>query len=461
MKLDGVLKGNIAINEGTTGTPLEINSAATTDVALVTGGGNVGIGTNAPTVKLDVNGTVKATTFSGPLSGNATNVSGTVAVANGGTGKTTIPVASGWVGGQTYAKGDVVYDNLVYYVRLTDGAGGTSPVDDSTNWNARTPTATTNGSSQANALLATNANSGIAVTAVGIGSVPVSAPSTGLSISNGGITITGVGNGINISSNGNLTLGATGNAGGSIAITNTTGVQLIKGSSGTSNHTLPTATGTLLNTASSLDPTKLSAGTAGIDISGNAATVTNGVTTATTSLPNVTSVNSTTIPASSTLLTSVSALDGGNLTASTVTSAKLASVTGTGTVVVTDTNPTLINPIKSGTQYHLRAVPPSVTTSITAAQLLGEWVTSAPSSAQNTALPAFSLLNATGVWLGGVNGCVDWSYINTGSATVTITSGTSHTVQSGNNATVAAGTSARFSTRLAANGASFITYRLA
>jgi len=77
MKLDGVLKGNIAINEGTTGTPLEINSAATTDVALVTGGGNVGIGTNAPTAKLDVNGTVKATLLSGPLTGNVTgNVSG-------------------------------------------------------------------------------------------------------------------------------------------------------------------------------------------------------------------------------------------------------------------------------------------------------------------------------------------------------------------------------------------------
>jgi hypothetical protein len=204
----------------------------------------------------DGSGNFSAGTITATLSGNATNVSGTVAVANGGTGKTIIPVASGWVGGQTYAKGDVVYDNLVYYVRLTDGSGGTSPANDSTNWDARTPTATTNGSSQPNNLLATNSNSGIAVTAVGIGSIPVSAPSTGLTVSNGSITVSGVGNGINVSSNGNLTLGASGNAGGSIAITNTTGVQLIKGSSGTSNHTLPTTTGILLNDASTIDITK-------------------------------------------------------------------------------------------------------------------------------------------------------------------------------------------------------------
>ena len=65
MKIDGVLKGNIAINESTTGTPLEINSAATTDIVLVTGGGNVGVGVNVPTTKLDVLGTVNATAFTG------------------------------------------------------------------------------------------------------------------------------------------------------------------------------------------------------------------------------------------------------------------------------------------------------------------------------------------------------------------------------------------------------------
>jgi hypothetical protein len=68
----------------------------------ITNGGNVGIGTSSPTEKLDVSGTVKATAFSGPLTGNVTgdvtgnvsgtsaNVTGTVAVGNGGTGATTL-----------------------------------------------------------------------------------------------------------------------------------------------------------------------------------------------------------------------------------------------------------------------------------------------------------------------------------------------------------------------------------
>jgi hypothetical protein len=55
----------------------------------------------------------------------------------------------------------------------------------------------------------------------------------------------------------------------------------------------------------------------GVSIDGNAATVTNGVYTSTTSLPNVTSVNSTTIPASATLLTSGSSLDPTKLSAGT------------------------------------------------------------------------------------------------------------------------------------------------
>jgi hypothetical protein len=340
----------------------------------------------------------------------------------GATGGDSTAAASDWVSGRTYAKGDYVTYALIYYIRRNDGSGTTTPNNDATNWSQRSPMAETNGSSLANSFVGYNINGGIYAQGLGVGGPGGSAPSTGLSVSNGSITVSGTGNGINVSSNGNLTLGASGNAGGSIAITNTTGVQLIKGSSGTSNHTLPTTTGILLNDASTIDTTKGGTG------------VTTGLTV----------------------------LDGANLTANTVTTGKLQTITGTGTVVVTDTNPTVSNPIKSGTQYNLRAVPPGVTTSITAAQLLGEWVTSSPSGAQNTSLPSFSSLSATGVWLGGVNACVDWTYINGGAGTITLTSGTNNNAPSGStgSATISPLTSARFSTRLNAAGTAFFTYRI-
>ncbi len=55
--------------------------------------GNVGIGTDAPTVKLEVNGTIKATAFEGPLSGtiSAANVSSGSFGANTGGGNYTFP----------------------------------------------------------------------------------------------------------------------------------------------------------------------------------------------------------------------------------------------------------------------------------------------------------------------------------------------------------------------------------
>jgi hypothetical protein len=64
--------------------------------------GNVGIGTMSPSSKLEVNGAVKATSFQGDGAGlsnvrassvNAENVSGTVAVVNGGTGADTASAA--------------------------------------------------------------------------------------------------------------------------------------------------------------------------------------------------------------------------------------------------------------------------------------------------------------------------------------------------------------------------------
>jgi hypothetical protein len=77
--------------------------------------GNVGIGTTSPTQKLDVNGTVLATAFSGPLTGNvtgnATNVTGTVAIANGGTGATSAAAARTNLG---------IANNYLYAKRTTN-----------------------------------------------------------------------------------------------------------------------------------------------------------------------------------------------------------------------------------------------------------------------------------------------------------------------------------------------------
>ena len=161
--------------------------------------------------------------------------------------------------------------------------------------------------------------------------------------------------------------------------------------------------------------------------------------------------------------TGLTVLDGANITAATVTSAKLASVTGTGTAVVTDINPTISSLNASGTIYRqVAGAPAGVTTTITAAQLLTMWVTSSPSTAQNTSLPtATTLSNA---WLGGDTAVVEWTYINGGAGTVTITSGTSHNAPNGTTTgspTIAPNTSARFGTRRSSGGSAYTCYRLA
>jgi hypothetical protein len=254
------------------------NSANATAIAAqsaVAAKANVDQAMFVGTTALTINRSSASQTLTGvSIDGNADNVTGVVDVTNGGTGKTAIPVASDWVSGRTYAVGDIVVSNLAYWVRRTNGSGTIGPGGDPTNWAQRTSTAATNGSSQAGSFVGYNANGGIFAQGIGIAGVGGSAPSTGLIVSNGGITVSGTGNGVAISNNGNVTLGTSGTAGGSVIFATAGGIQLLQGSTGTGSQTLPATAGTLLNTASSLDPTKLSAGTAGIDISGNAATAT-------------------------------------------------------------------------------------------------------------------------------------------------------------------------------------------
>jgi hypothetical protein len=54
-------------------------AATVTERMRITSAGNVGINTTTPTERLDVNGTVKATAFSGPLTGNVTGTASAIA----------------------------------------------------------------------------------------------------------------------------------------------------------------------------------------------------------------------------------------------------------------------------------------------------------------------------------------------------------------------------------------------
>ena len=55
-KNNGNNQANLAVNEGVTGKPLEINSSTSNNVSLVTGGGKVGIGTASPLSPLHIFG---------------------------------------------------------------------------------------------------------------------------------------------------------------------------------------------------------------------------------------------------------------------------------------------------------------------------------------------------------------------------------------------------------------------
>jgi len=139
-----------------------------------------------------------------------------------------------------------------------------------------------------------------------------------------GATFTGNVAGTNISLSGNVnaaTVNATTLIGNTNASTITTGT-IPSGILG--NSTVYVGT-----TAVALNRTTASQTLTGVSIDGNAGTVTNGVYTTTTSLPNVTSVNGTTIPSAATLLDSTSTLDASKLNSNTVVTLNATNVAAT------------------------------------------------------------------------------------------------------------------------------------
>jgi hypothetical protein len=84
---------------------------------LISSAGNVGIGTAAPAAPLHVNGEIRATTLTGSLS--TANLSGTVAVANGGTGTTT----SSGSGSVVLTRGATLSGNIHYAGNVQVGQG--------------------------------------------------------------------------------------------------------------------------------------------------------------------------------------------------------------------------------------------------------------------------------------------------------------------------------------------------
>ena len=224
------------------GTPTSGNLASCTGVSLTTGvSGTLPVangGTGATTLTgyiygngtspLSASTTISGANITGNITGNAANVTGTVAVANGGTGLTTTP-SNG-------------------FVDIGNGTGFTRA--------------------------AITAGSGVTVTN-GAGTITIAATGTGGTVTSvggagtvNGITLTGT-----VTSSGNLTLGGT--LSGVSLTSQVTGTLPVAngGTGGTSQATAQSALGVPSTTGSG------ASGTWAINVSGNAATATNGITT--------------------------------------------------------------------------------------------------------------------------------------------------------------------------------------
>ena len=407
--------------------------------------------------------------------GNAANVTGTVAVDHGGTGRIIVPAQTAWASGNTYDFGDyVTYQSTSYQKRTASSVSTIAPISDATNWAQRSPGASTYGSGAYGSLAAYNTSNGLYAAGIGIGSGGSSAPSSGLNVAAGGITVSG--GSITNSGSGDITLTGSGTA--SINTTSTTTTPLTIYPSGFATATGVTITngnptsavtgGSALvfggvKAGDTVNATGFTTGNASYTVASTSPLALNtsgggtftGTGTLTAALSGTGAVyalavrNSTVTVAGITPSgvfngngSSLTNLGGASITAATIPSTALASVTGTGTTIVTDTAPTinypaLTFPIISSLVYSTQPASTTIasSTTLTSAQIFSGILVSATASAYTSTLPSITTAS-TGMeayWTSlnngvapPVNTCFEISFINTGTTnawTITIPTG--------------------------------------
>lgn len=120
------------VNPGTVGALTKYVASTTVDDSpiIFEGGSNIGIGTTGPTQKLEVSGTVKATAFTGNLTGNVTGNADTVTtnanltgdVTSSGNATTLSSSYKGWTDGGTNVYNTSTTDNVGIGTTTTSGA---------------------------------------------------------------------------------------------------------------------------------------------------------------------------------------------------------------------------------------------------------------------------------------------------------------------------------------------------
>lgn len=109
-----------------------------------------------------------------------------------------------------------------------------------------------------------------------------------------------------------------------------------------------------------------------------------------------------------------------------------------------------------GGRYQPDPVALNATGAVTAAAILGGIVTSTTGAAVAGTIPTGTVMEAASDW--AIGDAIDWSVINTGGNTFTVTAATDHTIVGV--AAVVTVTSGRFRTRKTATN-TFVTYRIA